>query len=768
MSTRSSGLARCSRSLRQASVAAVVPLVLCTGLARAQNAGWLGPSYAGAETVPTGARPESKLWWNDGIWWGCLWSAQAQSYTIHRLLVGTQTWHDTGTAVDPRPKSRADCLWDGAKLYVASHQYTDGIGAPGNALMLYRYSFDPNLDRYGLDVGFPTLIGDAKTETLVIDKDSTGTLWAVWMAGLRIWTAHTVGDDRSWSAPVVHPRSTSDLAEDDVAALVAVRPVSGVGSGTPPLAEHGLDPDVSLRRGAVGVLWSDQVREAFYFTFHEDGAPADSWSPVETVLAGPLIAEDDIALRAARDGRIFAAVETNTDEVRLEVRSPTGGWTDHLVSADADDWCRPIVVLDEGSRTVHVFGTSPVSIGSIHEKTSPMDAIAFAPGAGTPVIRDASTPAVNDASSTKQSVDGTTGLVVLASHQTLQRYVHHHHTLGGHRPSAPGAAFHASAGESFTPVSVQFLDASTGRPTAWAWSFGDGATSTQRHPVHTYAQPGEYTVSLNVTNALGTSALTRRELVRVESAPASLVLRPIADGHAFEGQPASNYGGLGLIRLRGDREPDFRAFLKFFVPPGVGSVVSAELALVCIDNAQDGGTVYRVSDDWEEPTLSWGDMPALGGSPLGTYGDPDPGQTLVMSVGAAVSGSGTVSFGLSSSDFHSVSYGSRECATPPELRLGFAQLASAPPQAGFESNRRVGSAPLTVQFFDASSGRVDSWSWDFGDGATSDLQNPSHVYARPGRYVVSLTVTNANGASTLGGPEPIRVGTTASLPTQAR
>ena len=42
---------------------------------------------------------------------------------------------------------------------------------------------------------------------------------------------------------------------------------------------------------------------------------------------------------------------------------------------------------------------------------------------------------------------------------------------------------------------------------------------------------------------------------------------------------------------------------------------------------------------------------------------------------------------------------------------------------------------------------ITSWLWDFGDGQTSTLQNPSHVYATPGSYTVTLTVTNSDGVS---------------------
>ncbi len=58
-----------------------------------------------------------------------------------------------------------------------------------------------------------------------------------------------------------------------------------------------------------------------------------------------------------------------------------------------------------------------------------------------------------------------------------------------------------------------------------------------------------------------------------------------------------------------------------------------------------------------------------------------------------------------------------------------------------------GCGPLTVDFLDASSGSgiATSWGWNFGDGNTSNLQNPSHTYTTPGVYSVSLTTTYANG-----------------------
>jgi len=70
------------------------------------------------------------------------------------------------------------------------------------------------------------------------------------------------------------------------------------------------------------------------------------------------------------------------------------------------------------------------------------------------------------------------------------------------------------------------------------------------------------------------------------------------------------------------------------------------------------------------------------------------------------------------------------------------------PVADFIGNPRSGSAPLSVQFTDASTGSISTWSWTFGDGGTSSQQNPSHVYSNPGTYTVSLTVTGSSGSDT--------------------
>jgi PKD repeat protein len=74
--------------------------------------------------------------------------------------------------------------------------------------------------------------------------------------------------------------------------------------------------------------------------------------------------------------------------------------------------------------------------------------------------------------------------------------------------TAPTANFSAPAAAGIN-TSVQFTDASTGSPTSWFWTFGDGTSSTAQNPTHVYGAAGVYTVSLTASNSIGSNVVTR-------------------------------------------------------------------------------------------------------------------------------------------------------------------------------------------------------------------------------------------------------------------
>ena len=87
--------------------------------------------------------------------------------------------------------------------------------------------------------------------------------------------------------------------------------------------------------------------------------------------------------------------------------------------------------------------------------------------------------------------------------------------------------------------------------------------------------------------------------------------------------------------------------------------------------------------------------------------------------------------------------GSGTC-TNTKTKTGYV-IVSDVPAAAFTATPLSGSAPVTVNFTDQTSGTPNAWSWNFGDGGVSDAQHPSHQYTAPGAYTVTLTCSNACG-----------------------
>ena len=97
---------------------------------------------------------------------------------------------------------------------------------------------------------------------------------------------------------------------------------------------------------------------------------------------------------------------------------------------------------------------------------------------------------------------------------------------------APIANFTATPTSGTVPLTVTFTDTSTGLPTSWYWTFGDGSVvnATIHNPVHTYASAGTYSVSLTATNTGGSNTKTSVDYITVN------VPAPIAN---FTGTPTS-------------------------------------------------------------------------------------------------------------------------------------------------------------------------------------------------------------------------------------
>jgi PKD repeat protein len=233
----------------------------------------------------------------------------------------------------------------------------------------------------------------------------------------------------------------------------------------------------------------------------------------------------------------------------------------------------------------------------------------------------------------------------------------------------PVADFVANPVAGAPPLAVAFTDKSTGStPRTYQWSFGDGGTSNLANPTHTYAAAGVYTVTLTITNSYGSDSETKNEYIRVGSGPVA----------------------------------DFTALPK-----------EGPLPLAVAFTDMSSGNPATWSWTFGDGATSTEKNPSHTYTKAGLYG-----VTLTV----------TNAFGSST-----------------KTKASFI-TAGTPPTADFTGLPKTGPVPLAVKFADASTGRPTSWAWDFGDGATSSLQSPSHIYTKAGAYTVTLTVKNAYGS----------------------
>jgi PKD repeat protein len=312
--------------------------------------------------------------------------------------------------------------------------------------------------------------------------------------------------------------------------------------------------------------------------------------------------------------------------------------------------------------------------------------------------------------------------------------------------SAPVANFTATPTSGTAPLAVSFTDTSTGYPTSWFWTFGDGATSTEQNPSHSYAAAGVYDVSLRATNAAGSNTKLRSGYLTVAPPPPTQTFLPTADAYVKSSRVNSNYGTSSEVRVKTD-DTTYKSFLRFNVG-GLANpwVISAKLRLYVTNGSNDGGSLYVAPTGWTEGGITWANAPSIGGAPIATGTATSSGQWREIDVTSVVRGAGTYDFALAGGSSNSAYYSSRQGANPPQLLV----QTSPPtvPVADFAGTPTQGPAPLAVQFTDLTAGGPTSWLWTFGDGTSSTLQHPSKTYANAGVYNVTLRATNSLGTNT--------------------
>ncbi len=103
-------------------------------------------------------------------------------------------------------------------------------------------------------------------------------------------------------------------------------------------------------------------------------------------------------------------------------------------------------------------------------------------------------------------------------------------SVNGTVVSVPQASFSANSTSGAAPKVVAFTDSTTGGATAWNWDFGDGQTSTQQSPTHTYSTSGIFNVTLNATNAAGYSVESKTAYITIISPPVANFAANVTSG----------------------------------------------------------------------------------------------------------------------------------------------------------------------------------------------------------------------------------------------
>ena len=323
--------------------------------------------------------------------------------------------------------------------------------------------------------------------------------------------------------------------------------------------------------------------------------------------------------------------------------------------------------------------------------------------------------------------------------------------------STPVAQFTASTTSGAAPLALNFLNASTGTITSYAWGFGDGATSTDQAPTHVYSAAGVYTVTLAVTGPGGSNTQTRSNYMTVTTPSA-----PVAQ---FTGSPTSGVAPLSVSFANSSTGSitsytwDFGDGATSTLASPSHSYAAAGVYTVKLTVTGPGGSNTQTRSNYLTVTTSSAPVAQFTGSPTSGVA-PLAVSFANSSTGSITSyawdfGDGATSTLASPSHSYAAAgvYTVKLTATGPggsntQTRSNYMTVTTASaPVAQFTGSPTSGVAPLAVSFANSSTGSITSYDWNFGDGATSTLASPSHSYAAAGAYTVTLTVTGPGGSN---------------------
>ncbi len=369
-------------------------------------------------------------------------------------------------------------------------------------------------------------------------------------------------------------------------------------------------------------------------------------------------------------------------------------------------------------------------------------------------------------------------------------------------PTAPPVADFNTATTTSCFGVIRFTDMSTSTPQGWNWNFGDGGSSTIQNPTHTYTAPGVYTVTLIVTNTLGTDTMIRNNYINITTpaAPAVTGDTTICSGFSTVLTAAINPGNICEWRDQNDsvlftgtvfNTPTLNTNTTYQVVQYAPTIIQHvgpldnTIGTGGYHNSSFEGKLFFTTNSPVRLISFWVDANGSGLRNINLFQNgtllqfvqlniPD-GQSRII-VNMDIPNPGNYELGVSNNNNL---YRNQSGANYPYNISGLVSITgcnainnptlfyyylydwevqelpctSSPQPVNVDVNSQLSSFTfvdnaLTVTFNSTGAGAV-SWAWDFGNGMTSNQQGATITYATPGNYTVSLTTTDANGCQSV-------------------
>jgi gliding motility-associated-like protein len=317
---------------------------------------------------------------------------------------------------------------------------------------------------------------------------------------------------------------------------------------------------------------------------------------------------------------------------------------------------------------------------------------------------------------------------------------------------------------------VQFVNTSTGSNLSYTWDFGDGNTSTAVNPSHSYAATGTYTVKMTGREAIGcVDSVIRTNYIKVDVPVADFLASDtfticppmqvqFTNKSTFYKTVLWNFGD-------GNTSTAANPSYSYAIPndytvtltvTSAGGCTSSKQVLIRVLSNTVGNLSYNPITGCFPMAVNFAVTANNNVKYLWDFGD---GNTLFTT-------DSTVGFNYQYPGFYVpkvILQDTQGCLTPLIGKDTIKIFGSKP---DFGVDKKILCDNGTVQFRDSSvtADIVSSYVWNFGDGNTSNLRNPSHAYASVGVYDVTLTINTVNGCSnTITKPQLIKVVPTPQL-----